>query len=102
MKKKNNNLKDLIARLQRFQDWRRGKIDFDDFEWTGYEESKSYSKVNFDNLYHVLLAQFMALSELKDKKEAQEIYFNSILHKEKYFKYATAKDDLQYIYLKSK
>ncbi len=32
MKKKNNNLKDLIARLQRFQDWRRGKIDFDDFE----------------------------------------------------------------------
>ncbi|KAF2516588.1 hypothetical protein [Flavobacterium foetidum] len=77
-------------------------LDFDDFEWTGYEESKSYSKVNFDNLYHVLLAQFMALSELKDKKEAQELYFNSILHKEKYFKYATAKDDLQYIYLKSK
>lgn len=32
MKKKTNNLKDLIARLQRFQDWRRGKIDFDDFE----------------------------------------------------------------------
>ena len=32
MKKKNNNLKDLIARLQRFQDWRRGKIEFDDFE----------------------------------------------------------------------
>ena len=31
MKKKNNNLKDLIARLQRFQDWRRGKIEFDDF-----------------------------------------------------------------------
>lgn len=32
MKKKTNNLKDLIARLQRFQDWRRGKIEFDDFE----------------------------------------------------------------------
>lgn len=32
MKKKNNNLKDLIDRLQRFQDWRRGKIEFDDFE----------------------------------------------------------------------
>lgn len=32
MKKKNNNLKDLIDRLQRFQDWRRGKIEFDDFK----------------------------------------------------------------------
>ncbi|MEN2413073.1 hypothetical protein [Flavobacterium mesophilum] len=77
-------------------------LDFDDFNWTGYEENKSYSEVNFDNLYHVLIAQFMANSELKNKKEAQEIYFNSILVKEKYFKYSALKNDLDYLYQHSK
>jgi len=77
-------------------------LDFKDFKWYGYEKKESYSEVNFSNLYNVLLAQFMAVSSLKDKKETQEIYFNSILYKEKYFKYSASKDDLQYLYLKIK
>ncbi|WJS96857.1 hypothetical protein NYQ10_10470 [Flavobacterium johnsoniae] len=77
-------------------------LDFKDFKWYGYEKKESYSEVNFSNLYNVLLAQFMAVSSLKDKKDIQEIYFNSILYKEKYFKYSASKDDLQYLYLKIK
>jgi len=77
-------------------------LDFKDFNWIGYEKKESYSEVNFSNLYNVLLAQFMAVSSLRDKKETQEIYFNSILYKEKYFKYSASKDDLQYLYLKIK
>lgn len=77
-------------------------LDFDDFNWVGFEENKSYSEVNFDNLYQTLIAQFMANSELKNKKEAQEIYFNSILVKEKYFKHSALQKDLDYLYQKSK
>ena len=78
------------------------KLDFEDFNWIGYEETKSYSEVNFGNLYNVIIAQFSATSQLRDKKEAQEIYFNSILHEEKYFKYSGAKEDLKMLFEKSK
>lgn len=78
------------------------KLDFEDFNWIGYEETKSYSEVNFGNLYNVIIAQFSATSQLRDKKEAQEIYFNSILYEEKYFKYSGAKEDLKMLFEKSK
>jgi hypothetical protein len=78
------------------------ELDFEDFNWIGYEETKSYSEVNFGNLYNVIIAQFSATSQLRDKKEAQEIYFNSILHEEKYFKYSEAKEDLKMLFEKSK
>lgn len=32
MKKKNSELSQLIFRLQKFQDWRRGKIDFEKYK----------------------------------------------------------------------
>lgn len=77
-------------------------LDFEDFNWIGYEETKSYSEVNFGNLYVILIAQFSATSQLKSKAEVQDIYFNSILHEPKYFKYSNSKEDLQMLYDKSK
>lgn len=77
-------------------------LDFQDFDWIGHEETKSYSEVNFGNLYNVLMAQFISISQLRDKKESQELYLNSILYQPKYFKYSQAKDQLDILYNKSK
>jgi hypothetical protein len=77
-------------------------LDFEDFNWIGFEETKSYSEVHFGNLYSVIIAHFGATSQLKSKQESQEIYFKSILHEPKYFKYSTAKEELQILFDKSK
>ncbi len=77
-------------------------LDFEDFNWIGFEETKSYSEVNFDNLYAAVIAHFSATTQLKSKQESQEIYFNSILHEPKYFKYSNAKKELQMLFDKSK
>lgn len=73
-------------------------LDFEDFDWKGYEETKSYSIVNFAVLYDVLSAHFIATSQLRDKKEAQNIYFNSILSQKKYFKYSGLKNELEMLF----
>lgn len=105
MLKKNDKIIEFSEKLPTFN----GKkyfyytsLDFEDFNWIGYEESKSYSDVNIGNLYTVVFAHFSAIIQLKSKSEAQEIYFNSILHEPKYFKYSSAKEDLQMLFEKSK
>jgi hypothetical protein len=105
MLKKNDKIVEFSEKLPTFN----GKkyfyytnLDFEDFNWIGYEESKSYCDVNMGNLYTVVFAHFIALTQLKSKSEAQEIYFNSILHEPKYFKYSSAKEDLQMLFEKSK
>lgn len=105
MMKNNKKIIEFSDRLPKFngKDYYNYKnFDFDDFEWIGYDESKRYKEVNLGILYNTLIAQFAATVELKGKKEAQEIYFNSILHEPKYFKYSQAKDDLQLLFDKSK
>ncbi len=73
-------------------------FDFRDFDWIGYEETESYCERFIGNLYGMLIAQYLATSELRSKEETREIYFNSILFEPKYFKYSASKDDLQYLY----
>lgn len=76
-------------------------FDFDDFDWIGYETTESYKQIHINSLYEVLIPQFIAIGEI-DKKRGQEMYFNSILHEPKYFKYSKAKKDLEFVYEKSK
>lgn len=76
-------------------------FDFDDFDWIGYETTESYKQIHINSLYEVLIPQFIAIGEI-DKKRGQEMYFNSILHEPKYFKYSKAKEDLEFVYEKSK
>ena len=103
--KNNKKILDFCDKLPRFN----GKnyyyykdFDYDDFEWIGYDKNESYNERHIGGLYSTLIAQFSATAELKDKKAAQEIYFNSILHEPKYFKYTQSMKDLQALYNKSK
>lgn len=105
MMKNNKKILDFCKKLPKFD----GKeyfyyknFDYDDFDWIGYDKKESYNERHIGGLYSILIAQFSALAELKDMKDAQEIYFNSILHEPKYFKFTESKDDLQFIYDKSK
>ena len=105
MLKKNDKIVEFSEKLPSFNGrkyYYYTNLDFEDFNWIGFEENNSYSEVNIGNLYVVIIAQFSATSQLKGKSEAQEIYFNSILHEPKYFKFSKAKDDLQLLFEKSK
>jgi len=105
MMKNNKKILDFCDNLPKFN----GKpyfyyknFDYDDFDWIGYDKTESYNERHIGGLYTTLIAQFGAIAELRDKREAQEIYFNSILHEPKYFKFTQSKDDLQSIYDNSK
>jgi len=103
--KNNNRILEFSDKLPRFngQEYFYYKdFNYDDFDWIGYDKTESYNKVHIDDFYNTLIAQFSATAELRDKKAAQEIYFNSILHEPKYFKYTQAGKELQSIYDKSK
>lgn len=105
MLKKNDKILSFSEKLPMFNGkkyYYYTNLDFEDFEWTGYEESKSYSEVNIGNLYSILIAQFTATAQLKGKADAQEIYFNSILHQPKYFKYSPIKNELEVLFENSK
>lgn len=105
MMKNNKKIVDFSDKLPTFN----GKeyyyyqdFNYDDFDWIGYDKIESYNERNIGNLYSILIAQFSATADLRDKKDAQEIYFNSILHNPKYFKFSQSKDDLQTLFDKSK
>lgn len=105
MMKNNKKILDFCDKLPKFN----GKeyyyfknFDYDDFDWIGYDKTESYNEWHIGDLYSKLIAQFSATAELRDKKDAQEIYFNSILHEPKYFKFTQSKEDLQSLYDKSK
>lgn len=105
MMKNNKKILDFCDKLPKFN----GKeyfyyknFDYDDFDWIGYDKTESYNERHIGGLYSTLIAQFSAIAELRDKKDAQKIYFNSIMHEQKYFKFTQSKDDLQSLYDKSK
>jgi hypothetical protein len=76
-------------------------FDFDDFDWIGYETTESYKQFHINSLYEVLIPQFIAIGAI-DKKQGKDMYLNSILHEPKYFIYSKAKEDLEFVYEKSK
>lgn len=105
MMKNNKMILDFCDKLPKFN----GKeyfyyknFDFDDFDFIGYDKTESYSVREIGYFYNILLAQYIATAELRDKNDVQEIYFNSILYEPKYFKFTQYKDDLQSLYDKSK
>lgn len=105
MLKNDNKILDFADKLPKFN----GKeyfyytdFDYDDFDWIGYDKTESYNERQIGNLYAALLAQFGATAEQGDRREAKEIYFHSILHEPKYFKFTKSKDDLQALYDQSK
>lgn len=104
-RKNNQKILDFCNRLPLFD----GKkyfyyknFDFKDFDWVGFEKTESYNERHIGNLYDMLIIQFMATSDLQNKQEAQEIFSNSILSEQKYFKYSRSRHDLQILYDKLK
>lgn len=105
MMKNNEKILEFCDKLPKFN----GKeyfyfknFDYADFDWVGYDKTVAYNEWHIGSFYSTLIAQFSASAELKDKKRMQEIYFNSILHEPKYFKFTESKDELQAFYDKSK
>ncbi len=105
MMKNNKKILEFCDKLPKFN----GKeyfyfknFDYADFEWIGYDKTVAYNEWHIGGFYSTLIAQFSAFAELQDKKRMQEIYFNSILHEPKYFKFTQSKDELQSFYDKSK
>nr|WP_288807897.1 hypothetical protein [uncultured Sphingobacterium sp.] len=101
MMKNNKKILEFCGKLPRFN----GKeyfyfknFDYADFDWIGYDKTVAYNEWHISSFYSTLIAQFSASAELKDKKRMQEIYFNSILHEPKYFKFTKSKDELQSFY----
>ena len=70
--------------------------------WAVGVETVRFLRRHIGGYYSTLIAQFSASAELQDKKRMREIYFNSILHEPKYFKFTESKDELQSFYDKSK
>jgi hypothetical protein len=105
MMKNNNKILEFCDKLPKFngrQYYYYERFDYPDFDWIGYDKTESYNERHIGGLYSTLIAQFSAAAQVSDKKAAQEIYFSSILHEPKYFKYAQASNDLQALYDKSK
>ncbi|TCC90219.1 hypothetical protein EZ428_13135 [Pedobacter frigiditerrae] len=105
MMKNNKKILEFCDKLPKFNDkeyFYFKNFDYDDFDWIGYDKTESYNERHIGGFYSILIAQFSAIAELRGKKDAQEIYFNSILHEPKYFKFTPSKGDLQSLYDKSK
>ncbi len=105
MMKNNKKILDFCDKLPKFNGteyFYYKNFDYNDFDWIGYDKTESYNERHIGGLYSTLIAQFIATAELRDKKDAQEIYFKSILYEPKYFKFTQSKDDLQSLYDKSK
>jgi hypothetical protein len=105
MMKNNKKILDFCDKMPKFNGreyFYYKNFDYDDFDWIGYDKTESYNERHIGVLYNILIAQFIATTELRKKKDAQELYFNSILHEPKYFKFTHSKSDLQSLYDKSK
>ncbi len=105
MMKNNKKILDFCGKLPKFngRDYFYYKnFNYEDFNWIGYDKTDLYNERHIGALYSTLIVQFSATDESGDKKDARELYFNSILHEPKYFKFTQAKDDLQFLYDKFK
>lgn len=101
MMKNNKKIFEFSNRLPKFNDkeyFFYKNFDYADFDWIGYNKTESYNERHIGGLLNTLMAQFVASGELGDKEAAQKIYFNSILHEPKYFKFTPLKNDLQSLY----
>lgn len=99
--KNNKRIAEFSARLPTFNGkpyYNFKNFDYDDFDWIGYDKIESYNERHIGGLYSTLLAQVNALAELGDTRTAHEVYVGSILHEPKYFRFSSAKNDLQKLY----
>ncbi|SEO76298.1 hypothetical protein SAMN05192574_11297 [Mucilaginibacter gossypiicola] len=99
--KKPDKLSAVSARMPMFNGkpyYYYSNLDIPDFDYIGYNKSKSYQKQNADMLINTLLIHFSNLASTGDKFHARELYFNSILHKPEFFKYSQSKETLQTLY----
>lgn len=77
-------------------------FNYDDFQGVNWWKSNSFNETQISFLYNILIFHYVATFELKNIVEAEEIYFNSILHEPRFFKYTSSKNELQTLYKKSK
>ncbi|MDJ1481118.1 hypothetical protein QNI16_11535 [Cytophagaceae bacterium YF14B1] len=103
--KNNKSILEFAAKLPTFNGkayYYYKRFDYEDFKWIGYDKEEFYNERHIGNLFSTLIAHFSALAGSGEKKAAQEVYFKSILHEPKYFKFTPLKDDLQSFYNQSK
>lgn len=102
MMKNNDKLFEFASRLPTFNGnpyFEYTEFDFEDFDWVGYDKTKSYKSRHLKDLFLALNAHFSALAEKESPEELRHIYYNSILYIPEYFEYAgEMKDDLKKLY----
>ncbi|WP_146185947.1 hypothetical protein [Flavobacterium album] len=77
-------------------------FDFEDFEYPFDHGMASYTTTNLKEYYNWLMCHFMATAEKGMSAVTKEIYYNSILYTQKYFKYSGVETDLTEIYNNAK
>lgn len=64
-----------------------GGFTYPDFQWIGYKKVESYNTVHLGNFYMLLLTHLNLLLDKGEKKQATELYEESILRNPNLFKY---------------
>lgn len=98
--KNHQKILEFANRLPKFNGkeyYRYNDFDYDDFDWIGYQKTESYNHRHMGMFFSVLLTHANAVTELINKKVGQEIFFDSILHEPRYFKFSDAPEQLQKI-----
>nr|WP_299383096.1 hypothetical protein [Allomuricauda sp.] len=105
MMKNYKKLMDFASRMPKFN----GKeyyyytdFQYEDFEWIGHKKIEMFNERHLGLLYEIILAHMNAESTVNGKKEALQIYRNSIMTKPAYFKYSSLEPDLKKLYRKNK
>ncbi|WP_025665531.1 hypothetical protein [Aquimarina megaterium] len=63
------------------------EFNYLDFEWKTIVRSESYKKTRLSNLYLGIIEHMKAENKINGEKSSLKIYSNSIMSKQKYFKY---------------
>ncbi len=95
------NSKSVIDRLPQINGqeyYHYTDFNYPDFEWIGYKKSESYNKQHLGNYYEVLLNHLNILLENDLKKEAIDLFQNSILSKPELFIYSGSQGTLKELY----
>lgn len=70
-------------------------FDFEDFEWIGYDKTKSYKMTQLSNFYSTLLVHFSTLIKIRASNKTNDVYRKSILSEPKYFQFSESSEDLK-------
>lgn len=75
-------------------------LNYDDFQYVGYQESESYNNRRIGELYNILMCHYIIVRDYKKDKSWEDVYYNSLLNMPEYFVYANNPAKLNELYKK--